>query len=346
MIAAAFEILTVGLPFCVFKFIAGVALSQDWLTAWGIADTLINSLNLASLLIAHRRLTEVCLLSLLLCLMRRPAAGQRARWQNLGTAGDMFFSFALVAFMLGGGFLPALPPLHLQSWHLAVILNVLGAGSLRLSQTLRDFSPPATAASEPGNVRVQMHIRSADPMRDAEVVAGLIYDTDPYLFPFLFGRRQRALPLLRRLFQLEENSFSHRYVQIAEVGGEVAGILIGYAPHELTKENEAADFRRVFGFWQSWQLQPRFWLLRRFLDKSEITGHYIQNVCVAAAHRGKGVGSGLIRHFCRVSPGAVWLDVEMGNKENRAIYEHLGFRVVRKISLFVPGLGSIRMVRQ
>ena len=41
MIAAVFEILTVGLPFCAFKLIAGIALSQDWLTAWGIADTLI-----------------------------------------------------------------------------------------------------------------------------------------------------------------------------------------------------------------------------------------------------------------------------------------------------------------
>ncbi len=136
MNAASFEILTVGLPFCAFKLIAGAALSQDWLTAWGIADTLINTLNLAWLLIARRRLTEVCLLSLLMRLMRRPAAERLARWQDLGAAGDMFFSFAIVALMLGGGFLPALPAWQLKIWNLSVILNVLGAGSMRLRDSI------------------------------------------------------------------------------------------------------------------------------------------------------------------------------------------------------------------
>ena len=139
MIAAVFEILTVGLPFCAFKLIAGIALSQDWLTAWGIADTLINTINLVWLLTARRRVTEVCLLSLLVRLLRRPAREHMARWQDLGAAGDMFLSFAIVAFMLGCGFLPGLPAWHLKAWNLSVILNVLGAGSMRLSQSLADL---------------------------------------------------------------------------------------------------------------------------------------------------------------------------------------------------------------
>lgn len=137
MVTPLFEILTVGLPFCAFKLIAGVALSQDWLTAWGIADTFINTLNFGWLIFARRRITEVCLLSLLMRLMRRPASDQLARWQDLGAAGDMFLSFAIVAFMLGGGFLPGLPRLHLQAWNLSVILNVLGAGSMRLSASIK-----------------------------------------------------------------------------------------------------------------------------------------------------------------------------------------------------------------
>ncbi len=136
MIAAIFEILTVGFPFCAFKLIAGVSLSQDWLTAWGLVDTLLNTLNLGWLLFARRRLTDICLLSLLVRLMRRPAAEQMGRWQDLGAAGDMFLSFAIVAFMLGGGFLPGLPAWHLKAWNLSVILNVLGAGSMRLRDSI------------------------------------------------------------------------------------------------------------------------------------------------------------------------------------------------------------------
>jgi hypothetical protein len=136
MLAAVFEILTVGFPFCAFKLITGVSLSQDWLTAWGIADTVINTLNLLWLLTARRRATEVCLLSLVLRIARRPTAEKLSSWQNLGTAGDMFFSFLTVAFMLGGGFLPGLPAWQLELWNLSVILNVLGAGSMRLRDSI------------------------------------------------------------------------------------------------------------------------------------------------------------------------------------------------------------------
>lgn len=191
-----------------------------------------------------------------------------------------------------------------------------------------------------------MLIRPADPQRDARAVAGLIYDTDPYVFPFMFGRRARALPVLAQLFALKANSFSYRYVTVAEADGEIAGMLIGYEPRQIDKHAEEGDFKCVLSAFEQLLMIPKFWILQPFLDKSEITGRYIQNVCVAESHRGKGVGSGLIRHFCAQQPGAVWLDVEMGNKENRAIYEHMGFRVVREIPIFLPGLGSIRMVRE
>jgi hypothetical protein len=37
---------------------------------------------------------------------------------------------------------------------------------------------------------------------DLDAVAELVYDTDAYLFPFLFGARRRALPILRELITL------------------------------------------------------------------------------------------------------------------------------------------------
>lgn len=191
-----------------------------------------------------------------------------------------------------------------------------------------------------------MLIRPADPQRDAQAVAGLIYDTDPYVFPFVFGRRLSALPVLTELFSLTANLFSHRYVTVAEADDQIAGILIGYAPQQIDKAAEQEDFRRVLSAFEQLLMIPKVWILRPLLDKSEVTGRYIQNVSVAESHRGKGIGSGLIRHFCAQQPDAVWLDVEMGNKQNRAIYEHMGFRPVRDIPILLPGLGSIRMVRQ
>lgn len=136
MVAASFEILTVGLPFCAFKIIAGLGLNQIWLTVWGALDLAINSTNLLSLVVRRKRLLDACLLSLIVRAVKKPVREEKSEWQDLGNSVDVLLSFALVAFMLGGGFLAALAPAHLMVWNISVILNVLGAGSTRLSQSL------------------------------------------------------------------------------------------------------------------------------------------------------------------------------------------------------------------
>lgn len=136
MFAALFEILTVGLPFCAFKIIAGLGLKQHWLTGWGLLDLTINAFNLLALVFLRRRLFDACLLSFLVRLVKKPDRDVRSYWQDLGNAIDVGLSFAIVAFMLGGGFLSLLEPLQLKIWNISVILNVLGAGSFRLSASI------------------------------------------------------------------------------------------------------------------------------------------------------------------------------------------------------------------
>lgn len=191
-----------------------------------------------------------------------------------------------------------------------------------------------------------MQIHRADRTIDANAVAGLIYDTDRYLFPFLFGARSSAVLHLSALFRLEHNPFSWRHTWCAIEGSEVVGILIGYDHRSLNKKAEEADFRRVLPVWQQWLLYPKYWILQPFLDKSDVTGRYIQNVCVSPAYRGRGIGSNLIRHFCSLAQDDVWLDVEMGNRAALLLYERLGFTATREIPILLPGLGSIRMVRR
>ncbi len=181
---------------------------------------------------------------------------------------------------------------------------------------------------------------------DLDAVAGLIYDTDAYLFPFLFGSRGHALPILKQLVALDANSFSHRYVEVYDEAGEIQGILIAYNHSEIDKGAEQEDFKSALSFFDQILFAAKYYILRPFMDKSDVTGLYIQNVCVAAQHRGKGIGSLLIRNFCERQKTDVWLDVEMGNKAALALYERLGFRVTRRIPIFLPGLGSIRMARQ
>lgn len=136
----ALEALTVGLPFCAFKTIAGAALWAGGpaarvlgATLLGLAalDGLINGLNVVAVLARGRRWLPVCTLQALAIRMR-----PSHRSAELGTALDLMLSFGLVAAMLGLGGLAHLPATHLQIWNLSVILNVLGAGALRFAHAV------------------------------------------------------------------------------------------------------------------------------------------------------------------------------------------------------------------
>ncbi len=134
---AAVEVFTVGLPFCAFKLLTGeIALRSASLAplgyallALGLVDLVLNTFNLAALVIVHRRVSSVCVVELVLRLV-----GRRA---DVGLAIDVFLSFGLVAVVVGFGLILRIPPWALPLWNLAVVLNVLGAGVGRLFTVLR-----------------------------------------------------------------------------------------------------------------------------------------------------------------------------------------------------------------
>lgn len=131
------EILTVGIPFCVFKLLTGlVALGSPFaplgyaLLALGTVDLALNLANLVALVVARRRISAVCLTDVLL---RRRGSDDA----SLGLAIDVFLSFGLVALVVGCGLILRIPAWALPIWNLAVVLNVLGAGVGRLFDAVR-----------------------------------------------------------------------------------------------------------------------------------------------------------------------------------------------------------------
>lgn len=138
-IFAAAEVVTVGLPFCVFKFFSGlVAIRTPVLAAPGylllliaIVDLGFNGINLLSLAFARRRAAPICLTDLV---VRRVMSKERE--SELGIALDVFLSFVLVAIAIGIGMHARLPPWGAPIWSVAVVFNVLGAGVGRLFSAL------------------------------------------------------------------------------------------------------------------------------------------------------------------------------------------------------------------
>ncbi len=135
---AVIEAATVGLPFCAFKILTGIWLTAvPWFGPLGIAlialggiDALLNIVNVAALLLARRRVLPVCVLHF-------AAARIRPSFADVGLGLDTLLSFSLVATMVGLGTIGALTTAQASLWSLAVVLNVLGAGVLRLAHGLR-----------------------------------------------------------------------------------------------------------------------------------------------------------------------------------------------------------------
>ena len=145
------EVLSVGLPFCVFKIAAGIAFRSAggaWgtagllLFALGAVDLAFNAANFAGLVLIRRRVLDACFLSFAARLFAAPARKSRWTLQDFGNSLDVLISFSLVAYMVGTGRLRLLPPDLLGFWNAAVVLNVLGAGLGRVAESLRKLSAP------------------------------------------------------------------------------------------------------------------------------------------------------------------------------------------------------------
>lgn len=141
MFMHALEIITIGLPFCAFKCITGLYYNQWWLVALGVIDLVINFINLLSVIFRKKRVMDACFFSYIIRLVRKPEAHVKPLWQDFGNSVDMLVSFILVATVIGAGDIGKLPPDHLNAWNIAVIFNVLGAGSGRLTASLKNLRP-------------------------------------------------------------------------------------------------------------------------------------------------------------------------------------------------------------
>lgn len=135
------EIITIGLPFCAFKILTGLYFRQYLLVALGSLDLLINLVNLITIIFLKRRIFDACFLSFLVRFIKRPSLDMKSRWQDLGNSIDVLLSFSLVAYVIGGGFISMLPSDHLFIWNLSVILNVFGAGSSRITTSIKNLTP-------------------------------------------------------------------------------------------------------------------------------------------------------------------------------------------------------------
>jgi ribosomal protein S18 acetylase RimI-like enzyme len=179
-----------------------------------------------------------------------------------------------------------------------------------------------------GNIR----IREAQPS-DAPNIGRLLILSAQTFLPALFGPQidHAVEEMARGLGTL----FSYEHAWIAEEGGRVHGMLLGYTG-ALKAAQDPRTGLALLGALRVGLIRRLPALLRTqsaigVMGKDEF---YISNVAVYPAHRGKGIGSLLIERARAEARKAhatrLILDVETDNPDAQRLYERLGFRVVHE----------------
>jgi hypothetical protein len=145
-----FAIITIGLPFVVFKVLFGILLFRMFaspvngilcyvLVFWGVVDLVINVSNFCTLLIKKRYLMSVCLLAAVFyraSLSKPRTAPYSEDWNELGAALDVMLSFCIVSIVVGASLFHYLSNIEATVWNVSVVANVLGAGISRIVPTI------------------------------------------------------------------------------------------------------------------------------------------------------------------------------------------------------------------
>ncbi len=175
-------------------------------------------------------------------------------------------------------------------------------------------------------------IRAIQKSDDLERIAQLIYATDDFLFPYIFGRGKGATDKLKALIALEDNSFSHRFIRgFFDQDGVCQGIAITF--HAKNQSNDR-DFTQVFSGLNALGLGLKLLPIQNLLNPRIGQSLYLQNLSVHESTRGQGIGKALLKDFYETAIEAgfdtVSLDVSLSNEGAMRLYLNEGFKRVKK----------------
>lgn len=174
-------------------------------------------------------------------------------------------------------------------------------------------------------------------------IAGLIYDTDPYIYPAMFESRENAQVVIPKMIKAGDSMFRPESLFLAMEKDEVIGLILwikGALKWDRTiYDRSGGNSPYIDRVCQEY-----------FASYSETPENIISiiNVCVKEKTRGKGIGSRMMDSFLESTQGPYELFVLADNPAAVKLYEKKGFRIVETrqgFSLESNELPCHRMIR-
>ena len=163
-----------------------------------------------------------------------------------------------------------------------------------------------------------------------EKIAELIYITDPYLYPDLFGSLEQAKKLLPVLLLDPKSTFYYKYLYVAKLDNEIVGV-VSIVPDKVEwKFNIIRMAYLECGFTMNEAVHE---VNKYFEDTFNRIGvcSSVCNVCVDSNCRGQGIGSFIVQKLiATVGSNNIELSVLKDNVAAVKLYTKFGFIIVKE----------------
>ena len=186
---------------------------------------------------------------------------------------------------------------------------------------------------------------------DEAAVVTLLHDSASEVYDRYAGGADPALRILGAAFRARGSTASCETVTVAELGGDVAGVLAVFPVRE------AARRANRFLSLSLWRIPPWRWARAMRIFRHEAVAAapppagalYVDALATAAAFRRRGVARALLAEAEReaVASGATHLalDTERHNDAARALYRSAGFAEVAERDPVGRGPGYVSLVK-
>lgn len=151
-------------------------------------------------------------------------------------------------------------------------------------------------------MRKGLILRPASP-QDAGQTAPLFYSTGPQAFNLAFGSQDKAISIIRRLFAKPGNPMSFEHTTVAELKGQVIGLLTvaDRTIEARTRPRMGAELLRICGPLPLLARLPIHLRLQRLSRLARDGELCIEDIAVAPQVRGKGTGRLLMQEAERLA---------------------------------------------
>jgi ribosomal protein S18 acetylase RimI-like enzyme len=180
-----------------------------------------------------------------------------------------------------------------------------------------------------------MLIRKAIP-QDCKLIAALLMLPTGEVIRRLIGEKNhaKAEEFLLNFIQQTANQYSFENCHVAELEGEITGVLLAYDGSKLVElRKPVLDY-----------IQQQFGLIPTVTDETQAGEVYIDSIAVSPAHQGKGIGSKLLQHVIYQKKGeTLGLLVDKTNPPAKRLYLRIGFESVGEKNLLGISLEHLQL---